>query len=81
MFCDIFRCGSHFFWMDRLVTTFKQEHNIQRVVFQEKQMGFPTGLTLKKIDALEDFSSKNMKVLPSLNMNMEPKQHPIEKNN
>jgi len=41
----------------------------------------PTGLTVKKIDALEDFNPKNMKVLPSLNMNMEPKHHPIEKNN
>lgn len=48
--------GPMFFGMDRLVTTFKQEQNIQRVVFQEKQMGFPTGLTLKKIDALEDFN-------------------------
>lgn len=50
--------GPMFFGMDRLVTTFKQEQNIQRVVFQEKQMGFPTGLTLKKIDALEDFNKK-----------------------
>ena len=55
--------GDHHLWTG-LLTCSHFEAN--------KNWGFPTGLTLKNMDALEDLKKCNMKVLSSQNINMEP---------